>query len=285
MTRYKDILFRTAVTLSALCVIGIIVFIFGYVFFMGFQSINIDFLTDRPRGMPLGREGGIFPAIMGTVYLGALSGFMAGGIALATALFLVFYCRNTLLNKIISTSIYFISGIPSILFGVIGHMVLIRALGIPRSLIAASITIAVMIMPFITIRIIKIFREDISDLFSSSLCLGLPKWYIIRALILPKYLVNIAASITLGIAFGVGAAAPVIHTGAVLFADVPRSITRPFMALSNHLHILVSEGISLENAYGTALVLMVLLLAANILCRVWEHFREGEEGRFGKGSR
>jgi len=285
MRRYKNILFKIAVIFCGLCVSAVIAFIFGYVFFMGIGSINLEFLTDRPRGIPLGTQGGIFPAIVGTMYLGALSGLISGIIATATSLFLVFYCRNKYLKGLINSSIHFLSGIPSILFGVVGYSILIRYMGIPRSLLVAGITISVMILPFITIRIIKIFKEDVLDMINASLSLGLPKWYIIRKLILPNYCINILASITLGMAFGAGAAAPVIHTGAVIFADVPRSLTQPFMALSYHLYLLINEGISIENAYGSALVLMLLLLGMNIICRILEHLREGADWRFGKGKR
>ena len=285
MTKYKDILFKTAVILSGACVIVVTIFIFGYVFFMGFQSVDMNFITDRPRGIPLGTEGGVFPAIMGTIYLGALSGLMAGIVGSVTAIFLVFYCRNKYLKGIINASTYFLSGMPSILFGIAGYTVLIHKLGFPYSLLTAGITVSIMIVPFITIRITKAFKEDTLDLLNSSLCLGLPKWYIMRKLILPHYLINILASITLGMAYGAGAAAPVMFTGAVIFAETSGNLTQPFMSLSYHLFILVNEGISLKNAYGSALLLMLLLLGANTTCRLLEHFREGADWRFGKGKR
>jgi phosphate transport system permease protein len=100
---------------------------------------------------------------------------------------------------------------------------------------------------------------------------------------LPNYYINILTSITLGMAYGAGAAAPVMFTGAVIFAETPGNFTQPFMTLSYHLFILVNEGISLENAYGSALLLMLLLLGTNIVCRLLEHLREGADWRFGKG--
>jgi len=283
--KIKTYLFKIAVIFSGIIVIAIILFIFGFILFRGAQSISPEFIFDRPRGMPLGREGGIFPAIIGTIYLGTLSGLMAGIVGAITALYLVFYCQNKYIRGIISVSIHLLAGMPSILFGIIGYTILILRFGIPRSLLSASIAIAAMIVPFITIRIIKIFKEDVSDMLNSSLSLGLPKGYIIRTLILPNYYINILASITLGMAFGAGAAGPIIHTGAVVFAQTPQSLTSPFMALSNHLYLLVNQGISLDNSYGTALVLVVLLLSVNIICRALEHLRDGADWRFGKGKR
>jgi len=283
MTTYNYKLFRAIVMFSGVFVIGIALFIFGYIFLMGIQSISIEFLTDRPRGLPLGTEGGVLPAIMGTIYLGALSGFIAGIVGSVTAIFLVFYCQNNFVKKAINTSTYFLAGMPSILFGLVGYAILISRFGLPRSLLVAGITVSIMIMPYITIRLVKVFSEDGSDILNASLCLGLSRWYVMQKLILPNYLINIITSTALGMAYGVGAAAPVMFTGAVILAETPSSIMSPFMSLAYHLFILVSEGISMDKAYGSALLLLLLLLVVNIICRVLENLREGAEWRFGKG--
>ncbi|MCL2857302.1 MAG: ABC transporter permease subunit [Oscillospiraceae bacterium] len=206
--------------------------------------------------------------------MGALSGLMAGLVGSITAIFLVFYCRNRYVKGIIKASIYFLSGMSSILFGLVGYTILLHMLGMPRSLLAAGITVAVMILPFITIRIIKLFEEDSTELLHASLCLGVSKTYILRKIILPSYYINILTSITLGVAYGIGAAAPVMLTGAVLNAPTPQSVTQPFMSLSYHLFILVSEGISLTNAYASAFLLMAILLVLNAACRGLEYFKK-----------
>ena len=271
----SSVVLKTSACLCGAIVIAIALFIFAYIFAHGIQSMSWEFIFDRPRGIPLGTEGGVRPAIMGTIYLGALTGMVSGIIATITSIYLVFYCNSKYIKGIIRSSIYFLSGMPSILFGLVGYTILLNHLGMNRSLLTAGITVSVMILPFITIRIIKIFKEDIMEMQHASLCLGLSKSYILRKLILPNYFADILASITLGIAYGIGAAAPVMVTGAVVFAETPQNLNQPFMSLSYHLYILISTGISLENAHGSAFLLMLLLLSVNVFCRVLGHIRKG----------
>jgi len=255
-------------------VISTTFFVFGYILYHGALHITWNFVLDRPRGIPIGIEGGVFPAITGTVYLGALVGLVSGIVSSVTAIFLAFYCRNRYVKGIIRASIYFLSGMSSILFGLVGYTILLHLLGMPRSLLAAGITVAVMISPFITIRVIKLFEEDSAEMLHASLCLGVSKTYILRKLILPHYSINILTSIALGVAYGIGAAAPVMLTGAVLNAPTPQSVIQPFMSLSYHLFILVSEGVSLTNAYASAFLLMLILLVLNMTCRGLEYFKK-----------
>lgn len=279
---YKEKLLKIWVCFCGILVISTTIFIFAYIFYKGAAVVTFDFIFDKPRGIPLGTAGGIFPALIGTIYLGALSGLLGGIIGLATSIYLVFYCENRLIGKLINSSIYFLSGIPSILFGLVGYTLLIHEFGLARSLLTACLTVSVMIVPFITMRLIKIFKEDSSGFLNASLCLGLSKFYIIRKLIMPNYFIEILTSVTLGMAYGMGATAPVMFTGAVIYAETPKVLTQPFMTLSYHLYILVNDGISIEHAYGTASVLMFLLLSINIICRILERFREGAGWKIGR---
>jgi len=274
MIKYKNILLKLIIWLCGGIVVAVTFFVFGYILYRGALSITWGFVSDRPRGIPIGAEGGVFPAITGTVYLGALAGLMAGFVGSAAAIYLVFYCRNVYVKGLIKASIFYLSGMSSILFGLIGYSILLNILGMPRSLLAASITVAVMILPLINIRIVKLFEEDSAEILHASLCLGMSKTYILRKLILPNYYINILTSITLGVAYGIGAAAPVMLTGAVINASTPQSIMQSFMSLSYHLLILVSEGISLSNAYSSAFLLIVMLLVLNIACRALEYFKK-----------
>jgi len=275
MKQKRNAILKIAAYLGGGIVIATAFFLFAYIFIRGLSSISPQFIFDIPRGIPLGAEGGVRPAIMGTLYLGALSGMTSGLIASATALYLVFYCRNKVTKGVIRGTLYFLSGMPSILFGLVGYTILLSRLRLSPSLLTAGITVSVMILPFITIRIIKIFKEDTAELQHSSLALGLSKSYMIRTFILPHYFPDILASIALGIAYGVGAAAPVMLTGAVMFAETPQNLNQPFMSLSYHLYLLISQGISLEHAYASALLLLLLLLTVNLSCKAVGHFRKG----------
>ena len=285
MIKAQSYALKIAACLCGVTVIAVTLFVFGYIFVKGWESMSWTFITDRPRGFPLGSEGGVFPAIMGTAYLGALSGLMAGIVGCAVAVYVVFFSKNKYINGIIRVSLYFLSGLPSILFGLVGYTILLNLLGIGRSLLTAGITVAVMILPFIAIRMIKIFKEDIVELFNASLSLGLSRTYILRKLILPKYFISLLTSVTLGMAYGVGAAAPVIYTGAVVFAQVPQSVHQPFMSLSYHLYMLINDGISIENAYGSAFLLMFMLLVVNIFCRALGYLQKRGSDRLGRKHR
>ncbi|MCL2579239.1 MAG: ABC transporter permease subunit [Oscillospiraceae bacterium] len=274
MKKYKSTLFKAIAWLCGGFVISATLFVFGYILYHGALNITWNFVFDRPRGVPIGTQGGVFPAVTGTVLLGALSGLIAGVLGSITTVFLAFYCRNKYLGGIIRAAVYLLSGMSSILFGLVGYSILLNILGLPRSLLAAGITVAVMILPYITIRVIKLFEEDSAEVLHASLALGVSKTYMLRKLILPNYSINILTSITLGVAYGIGAAAPVMLTGAVLNAPTPQHVTHPFMSLSYHLLILVSEGISLTNAYASAFLLMIILLALNLICRGLEYFKK-----------
>jgi len=157
------------------------------------------------------------------------------------------------------------AGIPSIILGMFGYTLLILYFKINRSLLTASITLGIMIFPYIEVRIEKIMNEINSNIISTSYALGVSKFYTIFKLILPICREDIISAILLGGGFAMGATAPIILTGAVIFAPIPKSILSPVMALPFHLYILTGEGISLEKAYGTAAILIILLLIINVL--------------------
>ena len=262
----KDIFIKLFSYISGLVVISIIFFIFTYIFIKGFKVINIEFLFSIPKGMPLGESGGIFPAIVGSLYLGFLSSLISSILSILTAMYLCFYCKSKKIYNLIKFSIQSISGLPSIVIGLFGYSFCIMKLGIPKSLLSASITLSIMIIPYITLRVEKIFNEFSKDVIDASLSLGISRIYSIRKIVLPTCRAKILQSISLSMAYAMGATAPIMFTGAVIFANSPRSIKDPFMALPYHLYILISEGYSINMAYGTAFVLMIIILVINLAC-------------------
>ena len=156
------------------------------------------------------------------------------------------------------------AGIPSIVLGLFGYTLLVVNLKLERSLLSAGITLGIMIFPFIQVRVEKAFRETSDTITGSSYALGVSNSYTFFRLILHMCKFEIVSAITLAGGFAMGAAAPIILTGAVIFAPIPKSLLSPVMALPFHLYILIGEGISLEKAYATALVLVLLLLIINI---------------------
>lgn len=249
-------------------VVSIVTCILLYIFFQGCPAISLDFLLQYPKGLPLGSAGGIFPAIIGSLYTGAVAAGVASILSFFISIYLVFYCHCTLLYRIYSFIIQCISGIPSILLGLFGYSFFLMVWGIPRSVLSAGLTLALMILPFIILRFEKIFREFPQDVVKSSLSLGVSKVYTIWYLILPSRKREISSSIALATAYAMGAAAPVMYTGTVLYTGHLPGLMDPFMSLPFHLYILVSEGYAVEMAYGTAFVLLSIIFIIMIACHL-----------------
>ncbi|WP_334159816.1 PstA family ABC transporter permease [Muricomes intestini] len=277
--RVGKYLTRLACFLLGVSAIGIALFLFVYVFWKGRGVISLSFLLDSPSGVPVGTDGGIFPALIGSIFLGGLSALMGGLLGIGAALYLAFYSDRKWFSVLVNTAILGLSGIPSILFGLVGYTLLIYKLGIGRSLLCASISVAAMIVPFVSIRAKKIFEEKRRGYMEESLGLGLSKEYTLRKLILPHCASELLGTVALGMAYGMGAVAPILYTGAVMQADIPRKLTDPFMSLPYHLYMLVNNGFSLEYAFGTAFVLMAFLLLVQLLCKGVTSLQERKESR------
>lgn len=265
---------RWTCILLGLFTIGITLFLFLFVFWKGKDVISISFLLEEPSGMPVGTEGGIFPALIGSIYLGALSAIIGGVVGIGSAAYLTFYSAQGRFHNMVKAALFGLSGIPSILFGLVGYTLLIYHFAMPRSLICAAITVSVMIVPFVAIRAKKIFGEKAIEYMKNSESLGISKEYAFRKLILPVCLPELLGTVALGMAYGMGAVAPILYTGAVMQASTPQKLTDPFMSLPYHLYMLVSNGFSLEYAYGTAFVLMAFLLIIQLLCKLVSYFRD-----------
>lgn len=260
----KDKIFKIWITISTVIVLIVVIYIFAYIFKNGFNSINKEFIFGEPKGMPLGSEGGVFPAIIGSLLLMIIACIFASILAIATSIYLVFYCNSKRIDSIIHLIVQCMAGTPSIVLGLFGYTLLVLHLGLGRSLLSGGITLGIMIFPFIQVRIEKALKEVDQRIINSSYALGISKSYTIFNLVLPLCKSDIISAITLAGGFAMGASAPIVLTAAVIFAPVPSSLSSPVMALPFHLYVLIGEGISLEKSYGTALILIVLLLIINI---------------------
>lgn len=265
-TRFKNILFKMITITIGIYTIFVSLFIFGLVFFKGYKVVDINFLTDYPKGIPLGSDGGIFPAIEGSLILALVSSLIASPIAIKSAIKLVFYKDS--FNIILKKSVEILSGIPSIIYGLIGYSIFIMIMDFNKSLLVSAFVIAIMIIPFIIIRVKKILQEEASIYLIKGLGLGLSKEYIIRKIIMPKALPDIISSIALAASYGMGAVAPIMYTGVVMNQKSIKSLTEPFMALPYHLYILVTNGFAIDYAYATALVLLVIILLIQIFAKI-----------------
>lgn len=230
----------------------IIVFLFGYVFDHGAENISVDFLTQAPKGMVLGSEGGIWPAIAGSLWFTGMAVLMGSIPAVAVALYQALYCKSKKQASLIRLVMECISGLPSIVLGLFAYTVLARDLGLGRCILAASSALAIMILPFIEMRAEKAFWEVPELMVQSAYALGCSRAYTIREVVFPTCLEELVSAMILGGCYAMGATAPVMFTGAVAYASVPKSLLSTAMSLPLHLYLLLSQGAD-GGAEGTAL--------------------------------
>lgn len=243
--------------------LGTILFLFAYIFINGAGAVTWEFLTESPKGMIIGTEGGILPAIAGSACYTAIACLFGALLGICTAVYQVYYCRSRRLAGAIALVMKCMAGVPSIVMGLFGYTLLVLTLGWGKCILAGGITQGVMILPFIQVRAEKALREVDPALIRASYALGMSRAYTIRRIVLPQALPQLISGVLLGGCYAMGAAAPLIFTGAVIIAKVPKTVMKPAMALPYHLYMLLTQGTSAENAYGTAFVMMVVVLLTN----------------------
>lgn len=250
--------------LSFLLIFSTLLFFFLYIFYKGYKVISPSFLLEAPKGMVLGEEGGIFPAITGSLAFSLTALVLSGLPSLFTAIFMVFYAKEGRKKESLHFFIHLLSGVPSIVLGLFSYSLFVYQLKLGRSVLSGAIALAIMIFPFMEIRMEKIFEEVPKSYLQSSESLGCSKGYTIRRLVLPYTLPELLSTMLLAFCFALGATPPILFTGGVAFAKSPTSLLSPAMALPLHLYLLlVQGGSSLSRAYGTALVMLFLLLIGN----------------------
>ena len=250
--------------LSFLLIFSALLFFFLYIFYKGYKVISPSFLLEAPKGMVLGEEGGIFPAITGSLAFSLTALVLSGLPSFFTAIFMVFYAKEDRKKESLHFFIHLLSGVPSIVLGLFSYSLFVYQLKLGRSVLSGAIALAIMIFPFMEIRMEKIFEEVPKSYLHSSESLGCSKGYTLRKLVLPYTLPELLSTMLLAFCFALGATPPILFTGGVAFAKSPTSLLSPAMALPLHLYLLlVQGGSSLSRAYGTALVMLFLLLIGN----------------------
>jgi phosphate transport system permease protein len=232
----------------------------------GLPAINWQFLSDIPRqGM---RAGGIFPAIIGTVYLVLGAIVFALPIGLLAAIYLSEYSRDNFLTRIIRLAIVNLSGVPSVVYGLFGLALFVVFFKFGASILSGSLTLGIMILPII----ITTSREALESVPQSfrevSLSLGASKWQTIRHIVLPNAIPGILTGTILGLGRAAGETAPILFTVAAFYLpQLPKSIFDQAMALPYHLYVISTQVPNVDEKvrYGTALVLLVLVLFMNLV--------------------
>lgn len=267
MIRFKDNLIKLFAYISIFIVMTAIFLIFSFVFFNGISGINLKFLTENPKGMPLGVEGGIRNAIIGSFLLMILSMFFSTVLGICFAIYNKIFCKSKVIKMLLSFLIQCISSIPSIIIGLFVYGFFIVTLNIPKSLFTASIALSLMVFPFVELNVEKLIEEFDRQSIIDSYALGIDKIYMCRKLILPTIFNKIVSISILAGSYAVGATAPLLLTGVVFMAK-PSGLFNPIMALPFHLHMLLSQSVATEKAYATAMVLIGLLIILNLLSEI-----------------
>lgn len=272
--RVKTMLIRFWAILGCAITLGTILFLFAFIFVRGAGAVTWEFLSQAPKGQIIGTKGGILPAIVGSLYYTGIACLFASVLGIFAAIYQVFYCPNKRLADGISLVMQCMAGVPSIVMGLFGYSLLVLTLGWGKCILAGGVTQGVMILPFVQVRAEKALREVSGEYVQASYGLGMSRAYTIRRIVLPQCLPQLISGVILGGCYAMGAAAPLIFTGAVIMSKVPKSIMKPAMALPYHLYMLLTQGTSASNAYGTAFVMMMVVLVTNTLATLFGWRRE-----------
>jgi phosphate transport system permease protein len=252
---------KAVIWLAALSVLVILTAIIIYILLKGIPHINWEFLTQIPRNM--GRSGGISSTIVGTLIVTALAIVIAMPFGVGTAFYLAEYTRENMITKIIRFSAESLAGIPSIVYGLFGFIFFVIYMNLRWSVLAGGLTLAVMILPTLIRTSEEAIRAVPYSYREVSYSLGGTKWQTIIKVVFPSAIRGIVNGLILSVGRCVAETAAVILTaGSAL--RMPYSIFAPTRTMAVHFFILAREGISMDNAYGTAALLIIIIFAINV---------------------
>lgn len=259
---------RIAVAVLFCCTLLVVLpvlVVLAIITYKGISAISWDFLSNMPEGGM--NAGGIFPAILGTLYLVTGAVLFAVPLGVMSAIYLVEYSKNGVISRLIKLAIVNLAGVPSVVYGLFGLGIFVVFMGFGVSILSGSLTLGIMILPVI----ITASREALESVPKSfrtvSLSLGASRWQTIRHAVLPHALPGILTGTILGLGRAAGETAPILFTVAAFYLPaLPVSIFDQTMALPYHLYVISTQvpGIREDIRFGTALVLLLLVLLLNL---------------------
>jgi len=247
-------------------VILFLLFILVFIFQKGISAISWDFLFKMPKNEMT--EGGILPAILGTIYLIIGSALISIPIGVSTAIYLTEYAKSQRVVKIIRLGINNLAGVPSVVFGLFGLSLFVFFLDFGTSILAGSLTLGILNLPII-IRATEESLQIVPHSFrEASLALGATKLQTIMKITVPNALPGILTGVMLSLGRAAGETAPIMFTAAVFYTpDLPTSIYSEIMALPYHIYVMATSGVHIQETrgiqYGSAIVLIFLVLLFN----------------------
>ncbi|HYA93113.1 MAG TPA: phosphate ABC transporter permease PstA [Thermodesulfobacteriota bacterium] len=264
-TRYlTQSIAKILIWMGALSTIAVMILILFQILREGLPVLHPLFFLDSPKNM--GREGGIFTTIIGTIALTGVAILFGAPLGVGTAVFLREYTRESKTSRLIRFGTDCLAGVPSIIFGLFGFVFFVIRLNMGWSILSGGLTLAAMILP----TVISTAEESIKAIPPSyrevSYSLGGTKWQTITRVVLPSALPGIFTGILLSVGRSIGETAAVILTAGSSLV-MPTSLFSPIRTMSVHFYILAREGISMKMAYGTGAALILFVLMVNIIAQ------------------
>jgi len=266
--RRKEQLFFTFFRLCGAVVVFALFTLLFYMFSNGLGVISWEFLTGFPSGGM--KEGGIFPAIVGTFYLMLVVLVFSVPLGVFSAVYLVEYQPSRTFSKIWRVALHNLAGVPSVVYGLLGVGLFVYFLDFGLSLISAGLTLGLLVLPLVITASREAIQAVPASIREASLALGATKWQTIRHHVLPYSMSGIMTGIILSLSRAAGETAPLILTGAWFYmSSLPDSLFSKFMALPYHIFAMSTQMADLETgraiAYGTAVVLLSLVIGMNMV--------------------
>ncbi|WP_448606080.1 phosphate ABC transporter permease PstA [Paenimyroides ceti] len=254
--------------LCTIVVLAFILLVLVDIIWKGAGTLSWDFIFSVPRkGMT---EGGIYPALVGTTMVTVITAIFSIPVGVATAVYLNEYASDNMFTKILRASIRNLAGVPSIIYGLFGVALFVEALRLGNSVVSSGLTLGLMTLPYIITATEEALRSVPHSHREGALALGATKWEAIKTIILPSAIAGITTGAILGVSRAAGETAPILFTGVTFYLRFPPdTLDSEFMALPYHLYILSTQHHAIEQvrplAYGTALVLILLIVVLNII--------------------
>ena len=252
--------FRAAAYITTLVLVAII----AYVVVNGLPHISLDFIFGWPQGV--NAEGGIWPTIVSTIYVTALAMLICMPVAVLAAVYLAEYAKQGKVVELIRYAADALASVPSIVMGLFGYALFVEAMGLGLSMVSAALALALLMLPIVMRTTEEAIRAVPRYIRWGAYGLGATKWQVVSKIVLPSAFGRIATGIVLAIGRAIGETAVVLYTmgQAINLPISPLDSGRP---MTVHLYLLANDGINMNAAYGTALLLMVIILAFNLFAR------------------
>ncbi|HYQ71533.1 MAG TPA: phosphate ABC transporter permease PstA [Gammaproteobacteria bacterium] len=271
-------LYRLLFLMMTLLLILPVLLILGTLVVKGSPVISIDFLFTSPTdGMT---AGGIFPALLGTVWLVAVALLISVPLGIAAAIYLSEYAGDNWFTRIINLAIINLAGVPSIVHALFGVGAFVLYFGFGTSIIAASLTLAIMTLPVVIVATRESLQAVPYAFREACWNMGATRWQTIRRVVLPNAISGILTGVILEVSRTAGETAPIMFTGAVFFTPfLPQGIFDQTMAMSLHLFVVSTQvpGVPEDLPYGVALVLIAMVLLMNSLSIAFRTYLRGKK--------